>query len=181
MAFLFWGEKNQFKKKFNQIKLKDLQKELQQKEVEQDVVTHQIQRWGEEYDGWLRKGSDPSASDSDLQIAASRMEICESNKGRIEADLQSSINEVSIIQAAIGLKEEESKGNKKSILSVILNSEGEELQTYLTEIAIHKKNGVTKMESALDLLTKPQIGGSPLRSESFERNLDKLKKARGEG
>ena len=25
MGFLFWGEKNQFKKKFNQIKLKDLQ------------------------------------------------------------------------------------------------------------------------------------------------------------
>ena len=90
------------------------------------------------------------------------------------------INEVSIIQAAIGIKEQESKGNKSSILNSILNSEGEELQTYLTEIAVATKDGNTKMETALDLLTKPQVGGSPNRSESFNRNLDKLKKARGE-
>ena len=180
MGFLFWGEKNQFKKKFNKIKLKDLQKELTEKEVEQDVLTNQIQRWSEEYDGWFRKGSEPGASDSDQQIAASRMEICESNRGRIEADLHASINEVSIIQAAIGIKEQESKGNKSSILNSILNSEGEELQTYLTEIAVATKDGNTKMETALDLLTKPQVGGSPNRSDSFNRNLDKLKKARGE-
>ena len=180
MAFLFWGEKNQFKKKFNKIKLKDLQKELTEKEVEQDVLTNEIQRWNEEYDGWLRKGSDPNASESDLQICASRMEICESNRGRVEADLNASINEVSIIQAAIGIKEQESKGNKSSILTTILNSEGAELQTYLTEIAVATKDGNTKMEKALDLLTKPQVGGSPNRSEGFNRNLDKLKQARGE-
>ncbi len=180
MGFLFWGEKNQFKKKFNQIKLKDLQKELTEKEVEQDVLTNEIQRWNEEYNGWLRKGSDPNASDSDLQICASRMEIAESNKGRVEADLQGSINEVSIIQAAIGIKEQESKGNKSSILTTILNSEGTELQTYLTEIAVATKDGNTKMETALNLLTQPQVGGSPIRSESFNRNIDILKKARDE-
>ena len=102
MGFLFWGEKNQFKKKFNQIKLKDLQKELTEKEVEQDVLTNEIQRWSSEYDGWFRKGSDPNATDTDLQICASRMEICESNKSRIESELQETVNEVSIIQAAIG-------------------------------------------------------------------------------
>ena len=180
MAFLFWGEKNQFKKKFNKIRLKDLQKELTEKEVEQDVLTNEIQRWNEEYNGWLRKGSDPNASDSDLQICASRMEISESNKGRIEADLQGSINEVSIIQAAIGIKEQETKGNKSSILTTILNSEGTELQTYLTEIAVATKDGNTKIETAIDLLTKPQVGGSPIRSESFNRNIDILKKARGQ-
>tara|TARA_A100001037_G_scaffold225031_1_gene202951 strand:- start:233 stop:778 length:546 start_codon:yes stop_codon:yes gene_type:complete len=180
MGFLFWGEKNQFKKKFNQIKLKDLQKELTEKEVEQDVLTNEIQRWSSEYDGWFRKGSDPNATDTDLQICASRMEICESNKSRIESELQETVNEVSIIQAAIGIKEQETKGNKSSILNTILNSEGTELQTYLTEIAVATKNGNTKMETALDLLTKPQVGGSPIRSESFNRNIDKLKKARGD-
>ena len=35
MGFLFWGEKNQFKKKFNKIKLKDLHKELTEKEEEE--------------------------------------------------------------------------------------------------------------------------------------------------
>jgi len=180
MAFLFWGEKNQFKKKFNKIRLKDLQKELTEKEVEQDVLTNEIQRWNVEYNGWLRKGSDPNASDSDLQICASRMEISESNKGRIEADLQGSINEVSIIQAAIGIKEQETKGNKSSILTTILNSEGTELQTYLTEIAMATKDGNTKIETAIDLLTKPQVGASPIRSESFNRNIDILKKARGQ-
>ena len=89
--------------------------------MEQDVLTNQIQRWSEEYDGWFRTGTEPDASDSNQQIAASRMEICESNRGRIEADLSSSINEVSIIQAAIGIKEQESKGNKSSILNSILN------------------------------------------------------------
>lgn len=177
MGFLFWGEKNQFKKKFNQIKLKDLQKELTEKEVEQDVLTHEIQNWNEEFNGWLKKGSRPNVSDSDKQICASRMEIAESNKSRVEADLQGSINEVSIIQAAIGIKEQETKGNKSSIITTILNSEGTELQTYLTEIAVATKDGNTKMETALNLLTKPQVGGSPIRSESFSRNLDILNKA----
>ena len=177
MGFLFWSKKNVFKKKFNQIKLKDLQKELTEKEVEQDVLTHEIQNWNEEYNGWFKKGSSPNASESDRQICASRMEIAESNKGRVESFLQASINEVSIIQAAIGIKEQESKGNKNSIITTILNSEGSELQTYLTEIAVATKDGNTKMETALNLLTKPQVGGSPIRSESFSRNLDKLNKA----
>ena len=57
---LFWGfitkllvgRKNKFKNKFKKTKVKDLNNELLELQVEQDVLLNQIKRWGDRYNSW---------------------------------------------------------------------------------------------------------------------------------
>ena len=180
MGFLFWGEKNKFKQKFSKIKLKDLQDELFAKQGEQDKLLNQISRVSGQFDEQFAKATQSDASETTQQIAASRMEIFETNKARLQTNLDANINETSIIQAAIEIKRQEEKGNKHSFIQIILDSSGQDLENHLSNVAAKTKGDESKINEALDTMIKPTTDGSPDRSVSFNRNLDKIKKARGE-
>ena len=95
---LFWGfitkllvgRKNKFKNKFIKTKIKDLKDELLELQVEQDVLINQIKRWGDRYNSWHKSVLYKESTEEEMELAASRMEICESNKSRLETNLQNS-------------------------------------------------------------------------------------------
>jgi len=180
MGFLFWGEKNKFKQKFSKIKLKDLQDELFAKQGAQDKLQNQIERVLGQYDEQFAKATKGDASESVQQIAASKMEVFENDKARLQTNLDENINETSIIQAAIDVKREEKKGNKHSFIQIIKDSSGQDLENALSEIATKTKGEKAKLNDALDTMIKPTTDGNPDRSVSFNRNMEKIKKARGE-
>ena len=112
-----------------------------------------------------------------MELAASRMEICESNKSRLETNLQNSINEVSIIQAAITIKENKAK-RSKGFINELYNATSEDISSTLSGFAIISKAHQIRMENALDLMTQPLIASRASRTPEFNKNLEKIKESK---
>ena len=182
---LFWGfiinllvgRKNKFKNKFKKTKVKDLNNELLELQVEQDVLLNQIKRWGDRYNSWHKSVLYKESTEEEMELAASRMEICESNKSKLEANLQNSINEVSIIQAAITIKENEAK-RRKGFINELYNATSEDISSTLSGFAIISKARKIRMENALDLMTQPLIASRASRTPEFNKNLEKIKESK---
>ena len=160
---------NQFGKKFKKIKIKNLTSELTDQRVNQDFLTNKIKKQGDLYNSWLESASAEGTTESEIELAASMMEIAERNKSRFEKDLHNSINETSLIQAAITIKENESKLNK-GFIQDLYNASTDEVQLTLNELATISKEREIRMEDALDLMTKPVISSKASRSPEFLRN-----------
>ena len=182
---LFWGfitkllvgRKNKFKNKFIKIKVKELNEELLELQVEQDVLINQIKRWGDKYNSWNKSVLYKETTEEEMELAASRMEICESNKSRLETNLQNSINEVSIIQAAITIKENKAK-RSKGFINELYNATSEDISSTLSGFAIISKAHQIRMENALDLMTQPLIASRASRTPEFNKNLEKIKESK---
>lgn len=175
---MWFKQKNKFKNKFNKIKIKDLNNELLEQRVEQDAFTNKIKRQGDTYNSWLESASSEGTTEQEMELAASWMEICESNKSRFEKELHTSINETSLIQAAITIKENESRLSR-GFITELYNASTDEVQITLNELAKISKDRDIRMEDALDLMTKPIISTKASRSPEFTKNLEKIKVAQG--
>jgi len=175
---MWFKNKNNFKKQFKKIKAKELNDELTGQRVSQDFLTNKIKKQGDLYNSWLETAKVEGTTDAEVELAASMMEISESNKSRYEKDLHNSINETSLIQAAITIKENESKLNK-GFIKELYNASTDEVQVTLNELATISKEREIRMEDALDLMTKPVISSKASRSAEFLRNKAIIKEAQG--
>jgi len=104
MGFFFWKNSNSFKRKFNKIKIEELQKSYLKLETDKNVLESKIEKNLTDYNQWMEKGV-KSNTEQSLDIAASRMAIAQGNMDLLTEDLAKIINEMSIVKAAIEIKQ----------------------------------------------------------------------------
>lgn len=175
MAFLWFGKQ----KKIEDLKIKDLTKEITKQQIEQQKLVSEQRRAMELYSGYLEAASEPGLIDGELLIAAQKMGIEEKRQLRAQSDLQEVIRNVDVLNSIVSIILRKENLKKSGVWDAIKGVEPGAMEEQLVEIATVKQEDDDALNKIIDILdTSNKVDVTAKMSAEQRRAYEKIKQAR---
>jgi hypothetical protein len=174
MGILWFGKA----KTLEDLKEKDLKKERLVLEVQQDQLVNRVKYAQAEYDALLDAASEPGLSDSEIDIAAYKMDQATKRKDRAENDLQGIITKMSVIDSTLDLLQQRGELEKKGIWKTINDMDEDALQAQLEQFATERKGSTLNINRISEMLEIDSMAVKSKRSSGFLKSRAAIEAAR---
>jgi len=129
MAIKFFGGKNKLK----DLKIKDVQKNIDKQLVETDILARRVRNSDEQIQSIMEAGSEPGVSSVERKVMALDMSRLENKKNRAMSELQDVIKEIESLDNTLALLkdlEAISKKSKGDIYDIPIDDLTDEVKEY---------------------------------------------------
>ncbi len=174
MGILWFGKA----KTLEDLKEKDLKKERLSLEVQQDQLVNRMKHAQAEYDSLLDAASEPGLTDSEIDIAAYKMDQAAKRKDRSENDLQGIITKMSVIDSTLDLIQQRSELEKKGVWKTINDMDEDVLQGQLEQFAAERKGTALNVNRISEMLEIDSMTVKSKRSSGFMKSRAAIDAAR---
>jgi len=160
--------------KLEDLKSSELRKERLVQQVQQDQLLSRMKRAQDEHDGILAATIEPGIGDAELDIAAYKMEVASKRKDKAEADLQTVLTRLQVIDSTLDIIEQKAALQERGIWKKINDLDEDKLQEQLERFGIERKQSHLNINKIAEMLETSPMDVKANRSGTFRRSREAI-------